>query len=504
MKLKKLLKDIPIKYIKGSKDVEITGLCINSKLVSPGNLFIAKKGKLEDGTQYIPEAIAAGAVAILSDIYDPSLKEVTQLIHSDVTQVEGLLAAHYYQFPSHSLFMVGITGTNGKTTSSFLVKHLLDHFYGPCGLIGTIEYIIGTQRYRATRTTPDVSANHKMLREMVLHQCQSAVMEVTSHALDQQRISHIEYDVAIFTNLTVDHLDYHKSMENYCGAKNKLFSSLGCPENRKKPFPKTAIVNKDSPWANQMLEGCKANVFTYGIEQNADLRATEIEMNGDGTQFTLTYKGHSLRCKSPLVGRYNVYNTLAAIAVLLIRNIPLEKIIPVISLFSPVSGRLEPIPNDLGLKIYVDFAHSDDAITNVLECLQEIKGDGRIITVFGCGGDRDKTKRPRMAQAAEALSDLCIVTSDNPRSEDPLDIIKEIVKGFQKKESYLIEPDRYLAIERALAMATPQDLILLAGKGHEPYQVFAHKIIEFDDRKVALQICQQLSLRKKAKTNLSV
>lgn len=493
MKLKKLLKEIPIKSVKGSKDLEITGICINSKLVAPGNLFIAKKGKSDDGTQYIPEAISSGAVAILTDMYDPSLK-ITQLIHPNVTEMEGLLAANYYQFPSDSLFMVGITGTNGKTTTSFLVKHLLDYLNGPCGLIGTIEYIIGSQRYRATRTTPDVSANQKMLREMVNHHCRSAVMEVTSHALDQQRISHIEYDAAIFTNLTVDHLDYHKTIENYCTAKNKLFSSLSSTDiKKKKPFPKTAIVNMDSPWTHKMLEGCKANVLTYGIEQNADLKATQIQMNGHGTEFYLTYQGKSLLCRSPLVGRYNVYNVLAAIAIPLIRNCPLEEITPLISSFTSVSGRLESIQNALGLKIYVDFAHSDDALTNVLECLQEIKNDGRIITVFGCGGDRDKTKRPRMAQAVENFSDVSIVTSDNPRSEDPNEILKDIIKGFKKKESYIIEPDRYTAIERAIKMATPKDVVLLAGKGHETYQIFAHKIIEFDDRKIASQICKQLS-----------
>lgn len=491
MKLKKLLKDIPIQQVKGSKEVEITGICANSKLVAPGNLFIARRGRAEDGVQYIPEAVAAGAVAVLTDIYDPSLKSVVQLVHPDITEMEALLAAHYYQFASDHLFMVGITGTNGKTTTSFLVKHLMDQIHGPCGIIGTIGYIIGQQQYQASLTTPEVTANHKMLREMVLHGCRSAVMEVTSHALDQGRVRHIEYDAAIFTNLTVDHLDYHVNMDQYCVAKNKLFTSLETNSHaRKKIFSKIAIVNADSPWHVKMLESCRAEVLTFGIDNNADLRATQIEMTGQGSHFLLSYKGKTLPCKSPMIGRYNVYNVLGAVATALAYGTSLEVIAPLINTFTSVPGRLEPVSNNLNLKIYVDFAHTDDALTNVLECLHEIK-KGRIITVFGCGGDRDRSKRPRMAQACEALSDLCIVTTDNPRSEDPADIIRQILKGFQRKDSHIVEIDRHEAIARAIDIATPNDIILIAGKGHESYQVFSHKIIEFDDRKVAAQICQQ-------------
>jgi len=490
MKLKKLLSEIPVNQVKGSRDVDITGICSNSKLVAPGNLFIAKKGKLEDGALYIPEAIAGGAVAVLTDIFNPSIKNITQIVHPNVSMIEALLAEHYYQFASQELFMVGITGTNGKTTTSFLIKHLLDQLKGPCGLIGTIEYIIGQQRYQATRTTPDVVSNHKMLREMVLHGCRSAVMEVTSHALDQGRVQHIDFDVAVFTNLTVDHLDYHKTMENYCSAKNKLFSTLiNEKKQSKKAFPKIAVVNADSPWHKQIIQGCKASIITYGIDNAADLKATDIHMSGQGTQLNLNYQGHIVACKSPLVGRYNVYNTLAAIAVGLTQNIALENLAKMISTFSAVSGRLEPVQNPLGLKIYVDFAHSDDALTNVLECLSEIK-QKRIITVFGCGGDRDKSKRPLMAKACEEFSDVSIVTSDNPRSEDPLAILQQVTQGFRRKESYTVIPDRYAAIEHAINIATPEDIVLIAGKGHEAYQIFSHKIIEFDDRKVALQICQ--------------
>lgn len=499
MKLKKLFKDIPTKQIKGSKELDITGVCANSKLVAPGNLFIARKGRADDGSLYIPEAVAAGAVAVVTDIYDPLLsKEVTQILHPNVSAIEGLIAANYYQFASDELFMVGITGTNGKTTTAFLIKHLLDNLDAPCGLIGTIEYIIGQHRYRATRTTPDVSSVHKMLREMTLQGCRNAVMEVTSHALDQNRVDQIDFDTAIFTNLTLDHLDYHHTMENYLQAKNKLFRNLN-PNKRKKVHPtgKTAIVNVDSPWYKQILEGCQAKVITYGITNRADLMAEDIQLTPVGTSLTLNYKGKKAPLSWPLVGRFNTYNCLAAVATGLTRDIPLERIAEIMSLAPAVPGRLQAVPNPLGLKIYVDFAHSDDALLNILECLQEFK-TGKIITLFGCGGNRDASKRPKMAQVCEEHSDLVIVTSDNPRNEQPEEIARQIIAGFKSKGRHHVQLDRREAIKEAIDIATPEDIILIAGKGHETYQIFAHKTIEFDDCKVALQLCQQKAAQELA------
>lgn len=497
MKLKKLLKEINVADIKGSKEIEITGVCANSKLVAPGNLFVARKGRAEDGALYIPEAVAAGASAILTDIYDPSIKNVTQIICSNVTTAEGDFAAHYYQFPSNQLFMVGITGTNGKTTTSFLVKHLLDKLKGPCGLIGTIEYIIGQQRYQATRTTPDVTSNHKMLREMLMQNCQSSVMEVTSHALDQGRVQNIDFDVAVFTNLTLDHLDYHHTMDEYCLAKNQLFRTLNNDKSKKNhKFPTAAVINADSPWSRKVTQGCPSFILTYGVGAEADLRATDIELTSTGTHFKVSYRGQTVVCRSPLIGRFNVYNYLAAAAVGLVRQEPLEKICELLETFAAVPGRLEVVPNERDLKIYVDFAHSDDALMNVFDCLKEFN-KGRIITVFGCGGDRDRSKRAKMAQVCEEYSDISIITSDNPRSEDPAQIARDITQGFGQQDAYLIELDRYLAIEKAIHLATPNDIVLIAGKGHETYQIFSHKTIEFDDRKVARQICEQLELSQK-------
>ncbi len=493
MKLKKLLKDVSGYQIKGSKEVLITGISANSKLIARGNLFIAKKGKTYDGGQYIPEAIKAGACAIATDLFDPSLKEIVQIIHPDIAAIESTLVASYYQHPSQEMLMVAITGTNGKTTTSFIIKNLLDHLIGSCGLIGTIEYIVGAQRYQATRTTPDVASNHRMLREMISQDSQAAVMEVTSHALDQGRVDKIDFDVAIFSNLTLDHLDYHGTMENYAAAKKRLFQMLG-KENSKKRKDKWAIVNQDSPWTPYMVEGCSANILSYGIENRADLQASHISLEQQGTRVKLTYQGQTIDCYWPLVGRFNVYNCLAAIAVGLSQQICLDRIVNYMSQVSFIRGRLQPVKNCLGLKIYVDFAHSDDALINVLETLKEIQTKkGRLIVVFGCGGDRDRSKRPKMAQACEHYADLCIVTSDNPRSEDPQQICEEIISGFSKPGIYQVELDRKAAIQKAIEQALPNDMILIAGKGHEAYQVFAHKTIDFDDCKVAADICTQLA-----------
>jgi UDP-N-acetylmuramoyl-L-alanyl-D-glutamate--2,6-diaminopimelate ligase len=493
MKLKKLLKEISGYQVKGSKEILITGISANSKLVAPGNLFIAKKGKAFDGGDYILEAIEAGACAVVTDLFDPSLKQIVQVIHPNISSIESVLAASFYQHPSEKLLMIGITGTNGKTTTSFVVKNLLDHFFGPCGLIGTIEYIVGEHRYQATHTTPDVTTNHKMLHEMVMYGSRSAVMEVASHALDQHRVDKIDFDIAIFSNLTLDHLDYHGSMENYANCKKQLFHSIE-KENSKKKTTKWAIVNQDSPWTSHMVEGCSANILSYAIDHPADLQASHICLEQQGTRAKLTYQTQIVECYWPLVGRFNVYNCLAAIAVGLSQKIPLELMANHLSQIPPIRGRLQSVDNCLGLKIYVDFAHTDDALVNVLKALREIQVvSGRLIVVFGCGGDRDKFKRPKMAKACEDHADFCIVTSDNPRSEDPNKICDEIVAGFTKAGRYHVEVDRKAAIEKAIELAHQDDMILIAGKGHETYQIFAHQTIEFDDCKVAADSCARLA-----------
>jgi UDP-N-acetylmuramoyl-L-alanyl-D-glutamate--2,6-diaminopimelate ligase len=480
VKLKKLLKKVPLALYKGSREVQITGITSHSKLVAPGNLFIAKKGFSDDGSKYIEEAISNGAAVILSDMGNPFLKNVTQLVHSDISAVEAKLAAAYHDYPARHLFITGVTGTNGKTTTTYLIKHILDQYSETCGLIGTIECVTGKARYPSERTTPDAITNQKLLREMLKNGCTSAVLEVSSHGLKQGRVREIDFDVAVFTNLTQDHLDYHETMEDYVSAKALLFSSLD-PS-------RTAIINEESPWNKRIIRDCNAKIITYGLTSSSMLYANDINFSSETTSFTVNYGWESQRFNWPQIGRYNILNALAAIGVALVFGVPFSLLPHLFSSFTSVSGRLQRVGNS---SIFVDYAHTPDALENVLKCLKEIS-KGRIITVFGCGGDRDKGKRPLMAQACEHFSDFSIVTSDNPRTENPDEICRQIIVGF-KKNCYSIEADRRAAIRQAIQMAQKEDLILIAGKGHETYQIFSHQTIPFDDRKVALEILAEMN-----------
>ena len=312
MKLKKLIKDLPNAEVKGSKEVEITGICAHSKQVAPGNLFVAKKGNIFDGSHYISEAIETGAVAVLSDMFDPSLK-ISQIIHPNISEIEAKLASTFHNRPGQELLLVGITGTNGKTTVSYLIKHLFDSIGIDCGLIGTIEYLIGSHSVRATHTTPDATTNQKLLRDMVNHHCKAAVMEVTSHALHQGRVNEVPFDLGIFTNLTPEHLDYHQTMEAYCQEKRKLFLSLEPVSKNKDKPPKAAVVNADDEWVGKIVEGCRVPVITYGIENDADLKAEDIRLGAHGIEYILVHSKKRFSVSLPLIGRFNVYNSLATI-----------------------------------------------------------------------------------------------------------------------------------------------------------------------------------------------
>lgn len=488
MKLKKLLKAIPEVQVKGLKDIEITGLCNHSKMVFPGNLFIVKRGLTYDGSQFIPEALAAGAAAILTDMYDPTMKNVVQLIHPDVNSIEGALAAEYYERPSEELFVCAVTGTNGKTTTTFLIKHLCDSLQMLCGLIGTIECVVGRQRYQSSRTTPDVVSNQKMMREMRHQGCQALSMEVTSHALQQQRVSHISFDAAIFTNLTQDHLDYHKTMEEYFLAKLKLFEML---HDSPKGSHAVAVINLDDPYAERILKRCQTQTITYSCSSpNADLIAKDIRLSPRGASFTIEGFGQKATLKWEMIGQFNVSNALAALAPLLHKGYPLQKLCSLLASFPGVPGRCQKVDNPTGCSILVDYSHTEDALRNVLIALKPIV-KGKLIVVFGCGGDRDATKRPKMGRAVEEFADIPIVTSDNPRSENPLEICKQILQGFIKPEAAKVIVDRYQAIKTAIELASQEDMILIAGKGHEAVQVLAQKTIPFDDRLVAEEICRE-------------
>jgi UDP-N-acetylmuramoyl-L-alanyl-D-glutamate--2,6-diaminopimelate ligase len=488
MDLLNLIKNVPGIEVKGNSSIKITGLCANSKSVAPGNLFIAKRGKTFDGLRFLPDAVNCGAVAVLSDLYDPFYPQITQIIAKDVTKIEAIISERFYQQPWNELKMVGITGTNGKTTTSFLIKHILDQKKCHTGLIGTIEYILRTHRYSATHTTPDLITVHKLLREMVRDGCQAAVMETTSHALVQGRCERVEFDCAIFTNLTQDHLDYHKTMEEYAAAKKRLFSHLKSGG--------TAIVNCDDPWTDFMLADFNVDnhIIRYSIDQSksADLTISNICYTPAGTDFTLHFQGKSVVVHWNLVGKFNLYNAMAATAASLTLGLSLQDIAQALASFDGVPGRMQRVINQRGLNIIVDFAHTPDALENVLLTLREIKPK-RIITVFGCGGDRDPIKRPLMGTIAQKYSDHTFVTSDNPRSESPQAICEAICAGLSPKgHPFAVVVDRKEAIAKAIAIATKDDIVLIAGKGHETKQIFARETVEFDDRLVACEVCDAL------------
>ncbi len=476
MKLKDLLKNIEGCVVRGSKGIEITGLSSNSKVVVPGHLFVAKKGLLDDGNKYILEALSAGAVAILTDIYNPFVKAV-QIIHPDIRAVEAQLASQYYQHPSKQLYVVGVTGTNGKTTSSFIYKHLLDSLNKPCGLIGTIDWIVKDTHYKATHTTPDVITCQRLMKEMIMQGCTALSMEVASHALDQNRVGSIDFDVAVFTNLTQDHLDYHKDMDSYAKAKAQLFKGLSKES--------LAIVNIDDPGYKIMLKDCQALVMTYGIDQKADVRACNIMCYPDKTTCQIFYKGDLKPFSWGMRGRYNIYNLLSAVALGLSIGVMLEEILQILACFKGVRGRLEAVENAYGLNVFIDYAHTEDALKNVLKTLEEAKNGGRLIVVFGCGGNRDTTKRSKMGKVAAEIADKVYITSDNPRNEDPESIISQILAGIIDKSHICVEVDRRLAIIAAIKEAGPKDMVLIAGKGHETYQILSYKTVEFDDAQIA-------------------
>ena len=473
VKLKNILDGIPGLTWKGSKETPIFSITAYSKTVSPGALFIAKRGKTGDGHRFIPEAIASGAAALLTDTYDPFIS-TPQVIHPDVGSLELLIANRFYKNPAASLKLIGVTGTSGKTTTTYLIQHLLK----TCGLIGTVTCMTGKKVFPATLTTPDLLTVMQLLHEMVQSLCTHAAIEVSSQALDQGRIAGLPFQIGIFTNLSHDHLDYHVTFEAYAAAKAKLFTALS-PAG-------LAIVNADDPWTPQIVHHCKAPLLTFGLHAG-DLRATEIHLSSAGMEFTVEYKGEKVLFTTTLIGRFNIYNILAATAAALSQNHTLSNIAASLRHFPGVPGRLERVQNRHNSLVFVDYAHKPEALRSVLATLQELK-TARLITLFGCGGSRDAAKRPQMAAIAEALSDLTIVTSDNPRAEDPIQIAAQIVQGFKNKSSYIVELDRKKAIARALKIAKPDDIVLIAGKGHETYQIFADRTIAFDDRQVVREV----------------
>ena len=475
---------IPDAKILGA-DVEISGIEHDSRKVAAGNLFVCMEGAHVDGHKFIPQAVERGAVAILTTRknFEPPEK-ISVLIVPDMLNALAVIVPYFYEYPSRKMRIIGITGTNGKTTTSYLLREIFTCAGFKVGLIGTIQTLIGEESYPVRNTTPNVIDLQKLLAEMLNKKVQVAVMEVSSHALAENRVAGVEFDAAIFTNLTQDHLDFHKTMENYLRAKAKLFDMVS---RRGRKENKTAIINADDAASDEILRHCLCKKITYGLKGGADLRGTQINLRADGMEMQCVMRDAQCVMNLPLslhvTGIFNVYNVMAAIGAATAENIPLDVIKRALENFKSVPGRFERIFSDKPFAIIVDYAHTPDGVKNVLETARQI-AKGKIITVIGCGGDRDHQKRPIMGALATELSDKVILTSDNPRTEDPEKILDDVEAGVSKK-NYERVADRRAAIFRAVALADAGDVILILGKGHENYQILKNGTIHFDDREIA-------------------
>jgi UDP-N-acetylmuramoyl-L-alanyl-D-glutamate--2,6-diaminopimelate ligase len=481
MKLAQLLSRVSTKQVTGSTDVEVGFITYDSRRVKAGALFVALRGENVDGHDFIPQAIDFGAVAVVSEepLHNPRVTAVTV---ADSRLALADLAEAFFGSPSLRMKVAGVTGTNGKTTTTFLIKHICEKARLRCGLIGTVRYEIGDRILPAVRTTPEALDVQDLLSQMRDAGCKAAAMEVSSHALAQDRVRGLEFDAAVFSNLTQDHLDYHGTMENYFDAKAKLFLHL--PAQKKQDAK--AIINIDDNHGAQLLERVAAKkipIITFGQSARADFRASGFKTEFSGTSYQLEARGKSYLVRTPLIGQFNVYNSLAALAAATALGIDLRTAVHALADAPHVPGRLEAVPAKRQFKVFVDYAHTDDALANVMRTLRDLSPN-RLIVVFGCGGNRDRAKRPLMGAAVERHADLAIITSDNPRKENPADIIEGIKKGFRGRNYEVIE-DRKEAIFHAISMALPRDIVLIAGKGHENYQEFADRTVSFDDVAVA-------------------
>ncbi|WP_425807047.1 UDP-N-acetylmuramoyl-L-alanyl-D-glutamate--2,6-diaminopimelate ligase [Desulfitobacterium sp. Sab5] len=476
-KLADVLDGVKVLASSGNNEVEIKGITMDSRQVQAGDLYACVPGANADGHDFAAQAIAKGAVALLVERILPL--EVPQIQVGNVRSVLGKIAANIYNYPSNHLEMVGVTGTNGKTTVTHLIEQIVEKQGKKAGLIGTLGARIAGREIPGSRTTPEAVNVQKLLAEMVEENVDFAVMEVSSHALDLGRVRGCEFDAGIFTNLTQDHLDYHKTMEGYLQAKARLFKELKGAKQ-----PKIGVINGDDPASKTLLEVSASPVVTYGVRsENLDYRAENIQLSAHGIQFTVRFKGKTQDVHYATPGMFSVYNALAAFAWGVESGRNPQLIADALAEIKGVPGRFESVRKGQPFPVIVDYAHTPDGLENVLNTAREFT-HGRLITVFGCGGDRDKGKRPQMGEIASRLSDFVIVTSDNPRTEVPEQIIKDILAGVTGVE-YTAMVNRREAIETACRAAKPGDTVLIAGKGHEDYQIIGKETFPFDDREVA-------------------
>ncbi|MEK7375464.1 MAG: UDP-N-acetylmuramoyl-L-alanyl-D-glutamate--2,6-diaminopimelate ligase [Thermodesulfobacteriota bacterium] len=496
MQLSLLMRGIETMGTTGDSDGEVASVCYDSRQCCKGSLFVAIPGLKTDGHRFIGDAVARGAAFIIheGDLRPPG--GVTAIRVRDSRPVLGRLGRNFFAHPSSRLCLLAVTGTNGKTTVTYLLESILKAAGYPVGVLGTVNYRYGGKTFPAPNTTPESFEMQKILREMADHGVTHVVAEVSSHAVDLRRVDDCAFDAGIFTNLTQDHLDYHETMENYFQAKKRLFSEILPAGEKNRPL--RMIINGDDIWGRRIIREVGGGCLTFGLEHPCDVAADPFRLSLDGIEATLRIDAEKLEISSPLLGRFNLYNILAAAAAARALAIPVQFIRDGIASLAHVPGRLEKVSAAGQPAVFVDYAHTDDALRRVLQNLSAFRA-GRIITVFGCGGDRDRGKRPLMGEAAIAYSDLTIVTSDNPRTEDPLEIIREIETGirapkFAKLEDlerhlgergYLVIPDRKMAITAAIGLAGSTDIVLIAGKGHEDYQIIGGRKFPFDDRMIA-------------------
>lgn len=471
MKVEKILHDIEYKLIQGSVETEFEKIEYDSRKVSKGDAFVCVTGFKTDGHNYVESAIKSGATVIFCERELENIDEsVTVIQFENTRKALAHISAEYYGRPSERMNVIGVTGTNGKTTTTFLVKSILDKIGHKTGIIGTIENRIGDRIIATERTTPESLELQELFKTMADEGCQDVVMEVSSHALDLHRVDDIRFNVGIFTNLTQDHLDYHVTMENYKKAKGLLFERC-----------LASVVNIDDEAGEYMVSVSKGKVITFAIDKNADLKAEDIHISADGVEFKLEYDGKEYPVSLNTPGKFSIYNALGAIGACILMGIDMDTIISGLKENKGVNGRFQTVRSKRGFNAIVDYAHTPDGLENILKTAKEFV-KGRIITVFGCGGDRDRTKRPIMGEIAGIYSDYCIITSDNPRTEDPAQILDDVEPGTKKSGcDYTKIVDRGEAIKYAIDMAKEGDVVIVAGKGHENYQIFADKTIHFDD-----------------------
>ncbi|KAB7708292.1 UDP-N-acetylmuramoyl-L-alanyl-D-glutamate--2,6-diaminopimelate ligase [Bacillus aerolatus] len=489
LNLSDLLKSLPFYTLSHSTNPEILSLENDHREVKEGALFICIKGYTFDGHTVAQEAVNRGATAVLAE-HPVEVEGVPVIIVSDTKKAMAILADFFYGSPTAHLQLIGITGTNGKTTTSHLLNEIYAEAEEKTGLIGTMYMKIGDEVIETKNTTPESLTLQKTFKEMQDKGVSTAVMEVSSHALVEGRVWGCNYDIAVFTNLTQDHLDYHQTMEEYRRAKGLLFAQLGNTYAADKP--KFAVLNEDEEASAFYKKETAAHIITYGIDKEAMFQAKGVQLTSEGTEFDLLYPGGSKKVRTKLAGKFNVYNVLAALSTAYTAGIAIDTAIRAIERVKGVAGRFELVPNDEDIAVIVDYAHTSDSLVNVLKTVQPLTA-GKVFTVIGCGGDRDRTKRPLMAKAACDYSTHAIFTSDNPRSEDPAVILSDMEAGVTG-EPYEVIPDRREAIFYAIQSAQAGDAVVIAGKGHETYQIVGHDVLDFDDRAVAREA---LSSRKK-------